>query len=306
MAMKLSRMLGTSVSYWLNIQNKFDALLVEFKSDEELEIEKKIFKFIDYKYFRDNFNLPELPRKIEEQIKAVRNFLKVSSLNVFSKKDMAVSFRSSCVEMDQKKIVKANIMVRLATIYALKEEAPRFDKKKFEEAVKYAITLTKKHDEFYPLLRKAFWEAGVILVVLPNMSGSNINGATKKIGSNRLLMVNDRRMYSDTFWFTLLHEVGHIISDDYGISFDEDSGSVEKSADKYAEDMLIPQVEYEEFVNKNRFDVSHIIEFANRIKRDPGIVLGRLQNDYYVRYDDKSVKELKHKYKVTMGENKNV
>nr|MCR4782672.1 addiction module antidote protein, HigA family [Lachnospiraceae bacterium] len=85
--------------------------------------------------------------------------------------------------------------------------------------------------------------------------------------------------------------------------FDEDSGSVEKSADKYAEDMLIPQVEYEEFVNKNRFDVSHIIEFANRIQRDPGIVLGRLQNDYYVRYDDKSVKELKHKYKVTMGEN---
>ena len=35
-AMKLSRMIGTSVSYWLNLQNTYDALSAEFKSKEEL------------------------------------------------------------------------------------------------------------------------------------------------------------------------------------------------------------------------------------------------------------------------------
>ena len=35
-AMKLSRMIGTSVSYWLNFQNAYDALSAEFKSKEEL------------------------------------------------------------------------------------------------------------------------------------------------------------------------------------------------------------------------------------------------------------------------------
>ena len=35
-AMKLSRMLGTSVNYWLNLQNSYDALIAEFKSQEEL------------------------------------------------------------------------------------------------------------------------------------------------------------------------------------------------------------------------------------------------------------------------------
>ena len=35
-AMKLSRMIGTSVSYWLNLQNAYDALSAEFKSKEEL------------------------------------------------------------------------------------------------------------------------------------------------------------------------------------------------------------------------------------------------------------------------------
>ena len=35
-AMKLSRMMGTSVNYWLNLQNAYDALIAEFKSQEEL------------------------------------------------------------------------------------------------------------------------------------------------------------------------------------------------------------------------------------------------------------------------------
>lgn len=50
-AMKLSRMLGTSVSYWLNLQNAYGSLIAEFKSEEELLQEREIFKMLDYKYF---------------------------------------------------------------------------------------------------------------------------------------------------------------------------------------------------------------------------------------------------------------
>ena len=35
-AMKLSRMTGTSVSYWLNLQNAYDALMADFKAKEEV------------------------------------------------------------------------------------------------------------------------------------------------------------------------------------------------------------------------------------------------------------------------------
>ena len=34
-AMKLSKMTGTSVSYWLNLQQAYDALMAEFKAKEE-------------------------------------------------------------------------------------------------------------------------------------------------------------------------------------------------------------------------------------------------------------------------------
>ena len=300
-AMKLSRMIGTSVSYWLNLQNAYDALIAEFKSKEELAQERLIFSILDYKYFREYFNLPDLPRKIDEQIVQVRNFLNVATLTVLKKPDMAVSFRSATGEMSEANIVKANTMVQIATNIALKTEAPKFNKPLFEEAVRYALTLTKDHSTFYPLIKEAFCKAGVILVILPNISGSKINGATKKVGNNIMLLVNDRRLNSDTFWFTLFHEIGHIMNGDYGISFDSESGEQEEIADKYAEDMLIPCDQYQQFIAENRFDIQSIRRFAKRIDRDPGIVLGRLMNDGKVSYDDWSLKSLRHKYKVQMA-----
>lgn len=49
-AMKLSRMLGTTVNYWLNLQNAYDVLIAEFKSQKELEAERKIFEYFDYRF----------------------------------------------------------------------------------------------------------------------------------------------------------------------------------------------------------------------------------------------------------------
>ena len=242
--------------------------------------------------------LPDLPRKKDEQIKELRRFLNVATLSVFARRDMAVSFRSSSKDLSEANIIKANIMVQLATHITLKRDVPKYNKKKFEDAVEYVLALTKEHERFLGLIQNAFEEAGVVFVVLPNLPGSNINGATKKVGDKIMLMVNDRRLYSDSFWFTLFHEIGHIINGDFGISFDKEKGAQEIAADQYAENRLSPSGDYQKFVAKKNFSVSSIRLFAEQIDRDPGIVLGRLQNDKYVRYDDRSMNPLRRKYKV--------
>lgn len=297
-AMKLSRMIGTSASYWLNLQNGYDTLVAAFKSEEELVQERIVFADLNYKYFRDNYGLPDLPRKIDEQIKQVRECLNVATLSVLKKRDMAVSFRCASDTIKDSNAIKANAMVQIAINKALKIDAPKYNKVKFEKAIEYALSLTKNHKDFYPLIRKAFLEAGVIFVIMPNLSGSKINGATKKIGDNVMLMVNDRRLYSDTFWFTLFHEIGHIINGDYGISFEKEVGQKEEAADKFAEDSLISPDEYAEFIQNRDFNILSIKAFAEKINRDPGIVLGRLQNDGLVDYKDWRLKSLKHQYKV--------
>ncbi len=80
-AMKLSRMLGTSINYWLNLQNAYDALTAEFGAEEELARERIIFEHLSYKYFKDNFGLPDLPRKIDE----CGNFIRISEKRYGSK-----------------------------------------------------------------------------------------------------------------------------------------------------------------------------------------------------------------------------
>ncbi|MCM1536453.1 MAG: HigA family addiction module antitoxin [Clostridium sp.] len=298
-AMKLSRMMGTSINYWLNLQNAYNALVAEFGSEKELEEEREVFENLGYKYFKDNFGLPDLPRKKDEQIKQVREFLNVATLTVLTKRDMAVNFRSSTKELPQANTIKANAMVQIAANKVLKIETPKFNKTKFEKAIDYALTLTKNHAGFYPLIYRAFLEAGVVFVILPNLSGSKINGATKKIGNKVMLMVNDRRLSADLFWFTLFHEIGHILNGDYGISFEKEMGEQEAAADKYAEDTLIPKELYEEFIKNNKnFNLKLIKNFAERIDRDPGIVLGRLQNDGKVRFDDWTLSSLRHQYRV--------
>lgn len=298
-AMKLSRLSGTSIAYWLNLQKAYDTLIAEFDSDKELEEEKKVFELLDYKYFRTNFKLRDYPRNKVKQIVETREFLNVSTLRVLEKKDMAVNFRSK-VDISEAGIVKANAMVQIATNIALGKEAPKYDKKKFDEAVSYALSQTTNHKGFLDNIKKAFFDAGVVLVVLPNIPSSNTNGATKKVGNSIMLMVNDRRLYADTFWFTLFHEIGHIMNGDFGISFDKEKGAIEEKADLFAQNILIDAEEYKMFLKNRRFDAESIRRFAKKIDRDPGIVLGRLQNDGKVGYTDRNLNMLRHKYKVVV------
>ena len=300
---KLSRMLGTSIAYWLRLQQTYDEMQAEFLSEEELKCERELFRLIDYKFFRDYFGLPDLSRRVDEQIKCVREFLSVSSLTVLKKTDLATSFRSYSNQLSQSNIVNANAMVQIAINRALKVDACKYNKKKFEEAVEFSLTQTENHKGFLPEITQAFNEAGVVLVVLPNLKNSGINGATKKVDGKLLLMVNDRRHFADAFWFTLFHEIGHIMNGDYGITFSENKSESEDAADLYAQQKLIPEDQYKAFLEKTtEFNERNIRKFAEKINRDPGIVFGRLQNDQKIMYTQTSLGEkIRHKYSVSIG-----
>ena len=89
---KLATMLGTSEEYWFNLQTAWNEILAEIRYDEELELEKEVFKNVQYAYFKENFDLPDLPRKIKEQIEEVRRLLRVASLTVLKKKRSCCKF----------------------------------------------------------------------------------------------------------------------------------------------------------------------------------------------------------------------
>lgn len=293
---KLSRMLGTSVEYWLNIQKEYDVIVSEIMIEKELEEERKVLKSLGYKYFRDNFYLPDIPRRLDEQVERVRYYLNLGSLTNLRNRDMTVSFRSAEGDISEDNVIRANAMVQIASNMAMKTEAPKYERRVFKEAAEKALELTVK-ENFYDVLQELFRQAGVILVVLPNIPGSKVSGATKRVGNNILLMINDRRMYTDTFWFTLYHEIGHILKNEYGIS--EIDGKEEDIADDYARNILIPEAKYESFVKDGNYGLASIQRFAAEINRNPAIILGRLQNDNHILYSDVVISQkLRKRYKV--------
>ena len=296
-AMKLSKLIETTPEFWLNLQIAYDKLKYELDNQLEIENEIEILKTLNYAYFRDYYNLPNLNKKIVEQVNEVRKFLKVSSLTVLKKENINVRFRKAKLENSESSAIKANAMIQIATNFSqAKKVFPKYDKKKFMESVEFALTLTDKHSEFHSLIKEHFKEAGVDLIILPNIPGSKINGATKVIGNHIMLMIDDRNNNADSFWFTMFHEIGHIINGDYGISFEGDSGEIEDKANSYAENKLINPNDYACFVKKGIFTIQSVYNFAKKINRDPGIVVGRLQKDNYIRYNDNRFNSFRRKY----------
>ncbi len=218
-AMKLSRMLGTSVNYWLNLQNTYDALIAEFKSDEELEAERRVFEYFDYKYFRENFGLPDLPRNKDAQIKALREFLNVATLTVFTRRDMAAKFRGASDELPEADVTRANAMVQLAINEALRVEAPKYSKSKFEKVAESAAWFSQNRQDFYQCVKTAFEATGVILIALPSVPGAGVCGATKKVGQHVMLLVNEPKTAGDAFMRTLNFEIQNVKTGNFGISF---------------------------------------------------------------------------------------
>jgi HTH-type transcriptional regulator/antitoxin HigA len=136
---------------------------------------------------------------------------------------------------------------------------------------------------------------GIALVFLPHIGGSFLHGATFYDGNKIVMGLTVRGKYADNFWFSLFHEIHHVIaghiSHAEGMTIKE-----EAEADDFAKNTLIEQMAFDSFIESHCYTKTCIIAFANRIDISPGIVLGRLQKENYIPYSQ--LNEIKEKYEI--------
>lgn len=178
--------------------------------------------------------------------------------------------------------VKLASWLRIAEIEGQHKEVERFNREQFVSVAKASreLMLTKP-TKFIPQLVKSFASVGVALCFVPEIPGAKISGAAKWLSPEKaLIAINLLGKRNDTFWFTLFHEVGHVLSGSkkatyLDISYSEDSR--EKSANEFAWDLLIPPVYKDQVAAlKTR---EQIVSFASMIRIAPGVLVGRLQYD---------------------------
>ena len=147
--------------------------------------------------------------------------------------------------------------------------------------------------EFSQRIQQLCAEAGVKVVYSPYFPKTYVNGAVRWFGNSPLLQLNLKGRFADIFWFTLMHELGHLLLHGKKGNFVEfDTGNrvvdeLEQEADEFAQDSLIPKQKYEELVSISELDRVKILAFAQENKIHPGIVAGRLANDDRVDFDYK-------------------
>ena len=148
-------------------------------------------------------------------------------------------------------------------------------------------------EEFCPELIRILAAKGVALVFLPHMKGSFLHGATFKDGRKIVVGLTVRGKDADKFWFSLFHELGHIILGHVGRT-EGLTQAEEQDADAFAREVLIPKEPYASFVLEGEFGKASVCHFADSIGIDVGILVGRLQKDGFLAYN--RLNELKSKY----------
>ncbi len=299
---KLSSMFGFSIEFWFNLQNKYEEKKLEIEQTKRIDNQKYIVKTIDYSYFVRVVGLPAT-RKVEEKIKNLCKYLKVSDLNVLLKPDFLVNFRLGKGEMESKNVINSRVWLQTAMNIGETKSVKKFDAQKLKNYIEEIRKMTVQDPEiFLPRLREIFEECGVIFVLLPSLKNSGINGAVKWYSHDKVLLaMNDRRCYADTFWFSLFHEIEHVLQQKMKMVFlsRSDIGllddSLEKEANDFAGEVLIPSEAYEEFKYKH-ISEEGIRQFASKIGIHPGIIVGRLQHDKIISVQ--RFNGLKQRYKI--------
>ena len=284
---------------WLNLQNAYDVKVAEIVEQKELEegSEKEICEMIDFKYFKAEGYVPNKRYSLKEKIIELRKILGISSLEKLLNFNHLVSYRNT-KDFTDKSIVNSNIMLELASKKARDVTTTKLNRRKLERCLPALRELTRQDPEAFPQrLYDILLDCGVVLVGLPALPNANLNGATKKFSNgSALLLLTDRNKASDIFWFSLFHEIGHILENDF--SSDEGNSESylcsEEQADQFAKDFLIRPEDYQAFVGKRNFDKTDIICFAEEIDIHPSVVLGRLQNEGILGFD--RFRELKENY----------
>lgn len=117
---------------------------------------------------------------------------------------------------------------------------------------------------------------GVALCLIPPIPGFGVHGATRWIAQHPVIQLSVRGKTDDQLWFTLFHELGHVLLHGHKTVFFQGAGDqAEAEADEFAASTLVPE-RYRDRLPTGR-NIAAVRELASELGIAPSIVLGQAQ-----------------------------
>lgn len=296
MAVRLEIVLGVPAKFWNNLEAVYREKLIKVEAENAMEADEVLAKQLPYNEMA-KFGWVPATRNSKEKVVNLRKYFEVVELSLLENtqitkiacRRLAVTEKSDFALLawvQEAKIMARSIETEPINIRGLIDVIPEIRN----------MTLQKPKD-FCPKLKGLLAENGIVLVFLPHLKGSFLQGASFMDGNKIVVGITARGKDADKFWFSLFHELGHIILGHIGKT-DGTTSQDEADADEWSRDELIPLERFELFKKNQNFSANSIQKFAEENRIAPGIVVGRLQNEGCIKHN--MLNELKEHYTIVV------
>jgi HTH-type transcriptional regulator/antitoxin HigA len=305
LAFKLEDVLGVPYNIWIGLETEYQIVTAKQKELEEMKEESKFVNKFPYEDLI-KFGFVKATNKAIEKVEELKKFFNVAKLSQISQiKTYQPAFRVSKEEKISQEALATWIQV--VRIKAKEIKTKPFNKKKLEEFLtKLKSTMNLDNiNESIKEIKTILNDCGVAFVLLPEFKNTKVHGVTFWMDNNQkaVISMSLRGGYSDIFWFSFFHEIGHILLHPKREVFFEDGYNnsklkiQEEEADKFAKNLLINEKDYQEFIQSKDFIlVDDIYLFAKKQGVKTSIIAGRLIYDKIVKHDNKYLFILRDRY----------
>lgn len=290
MAMRLELVLGISASFWSNLEFIYREKLAKVELENNMNDDLELVSKFPYNQMAKLGWVPKTNSKVEKVIN-LRKYFEVIKLDLLFEGTLQnVYYRRLINSKSQDYALMA--WAQKAKLESRKKDVSPINIRGIIDSIPFYRSLTKEEPEvFCKKLEDNLASNGVSIVFLPYIGGSFLHGATFYDGKKIILGLTVRDKNADIFWFSFFHEIAHIVLGHINMTYDS---KMEEEANKYAEETLIPSDVYQNFIKNNKISIDSINTFSNEIGIDSGIVVGRLQKNGILKYNQ--MNELKKKY----------
>lgn len=264
---------------WNNLEAEYRGQLAKMAERERLQDGLEWLKAIPTKELVDRGEIDPQSDKVL-LLRETLAFYGVSSVDAWhSVWDLppVAARRSPCFES---RPGPASAWIRMGERRAQKVDCSSYHKGTFKQALgEIRILTAEESDVFEPRMKKLCADAGVCLVLVPEMKKVPWSGATKWLTPHKaMILLNLRGKGEDKFWFSLFHEAGHVLNDskkDLLINDGSTDDPREIRANGFAAEFLIPQ-KWDDHIRALRSAVQ-LRSIAEELQISVGIVAGRYQ-----------------------------
>lgn len=177
--------------------------------------------------------------------------------------------------------------LRRGEVEATRLECAPYDEGRFRANLSEIRALSGRPwtPETFPQVIRLCADAGVALVLVPELPGTHVSGFTRWLSPTKAIIQQSlRHKRDDHLWFTLFHEAAHILLHGKKEKFLEFQGRddpKETEANEWAANFLIPPADWKAFTaaHPKPYPDAALLAFARRLGISPGIVAGRAQRE---------------------------